>query len=470
MKNPTQARALRHPVFELLQRYRAVFSAAWAARLEMAGPQRLAHEAAFLPAALAIQETPVHPAPRRAAWVILALFSIALVWSVVGQVDIVAVAPGRIVVSDRTKVVQPLEAGVIRAIHVRDGQKVAAGQVLIELDPTAATADHKGVEQQQRSATQDGARAKVLRQALRDGRSPTLPDPAAQEQVLAEWSDITARVARLDAEFARRQAEILTVQEMVAKLQATLPMARQRELDFKTLSEQGFVAGHAGQDRLRERVEIERDLAAQTARLKEGEAALNESRHAKAAYLAETLRSLSDREAKATLEQAQLRQQGAKTSQREQLTRLTAPVDGTVQQLAIHSTGGVVTPAQTLMVIVPSGAEVIAEVVIENKDIGFVAAGQKAEVKVDTFSFTRYGTVPAVVTWVTPDAVNDEKRGAIFPATLRLEQPAIQVDGKPVRLGPGMMVSAEVKTGRRRVIDFLVSPIQKTLVESGGER
>lgn len=470
MNNATQARALRHPVFELLQRYRAVFSAAWAARLELAGPQRLAHEAAFLPAALAIQETPVHPAPRRAAWVILALFTITLAWSVIGQVDIVAVAHGRIVVSDRTKVVQPLETGVIRAIHVRDGQKVTAGQVLIELDPTAATADRKGVEEQQRSATQDAARAKALRQALRDARSPTLPDPAVQQQVSAEWNDITARIARLDAEFARRQAEILTVQEMVAKLQATLPMARQRELDFKTLSDQGFVAGHAGQDRLRERIEIERDLAAQTARLKESEAALNESRHAKVAYLAETLRGLSDREAKATLEQAQLRQQGAKTSQREHLTRLTAPVDGTVQQLAVHSTGGVVTPAQMLMVIVPKDAEVTAEVVIDNKDIGFVFAGQAAQVKLETFPFTRYGTVEATVKGVAADAVNDEKRGAIFPAALTLRQSSIVVDGKRIGLSPGMNVTAEVKTGRRRVIEYLLSPVQTALNESLEER
>ena len=460
----------RHPALHLLARYRAVFAAAWAARHELAGPKRLADEAAFLPAALEIQETPVHPAPRRAAWAIMALFTIALVWSIVGQVDIVAVAQGRIVVSDRTKVVQPLEAGVIRAIHVRDGDKVTAGQVLIELDPTSAVADRKGVEEQQRSTGQDAARAAALLTALRTGSSPNLPDRAAQPQLNAEWGDITARVARLAAEAARREAEIGTVRELVAKLQATLPLARQREADFKALTEQGFVAGHAGQDRTRERIEIERDLAMQQARLKETEAGLAESRQAKVAFLAETQRNLSDRQAKAALDSAQLVQQGAKTAQREQFTRLTAPVTGTVQQLAVYSTGGVVTPAQTLMVIVPDGGEVTAEVVIENKDIGFVAAGQKAEVKVETFSFTRYGTVPAKVAWVTSDAVNDEKRGAIFPATLRLERAELDVNGKPVRLAPGMQVTAEVKTGRRRVIDYLLTPVQEALHESATER
>lgn len=459
----------RHPAVDLLRRYRGVFGAAWEARHELAGPRRLASEAAFLPAALEIQETPVHPAPRRAAWAIMALFTIVVVWSIVGQVDIVAVAHGRIVVSDGTKVVQPLEAGVIRAIHVRDGDKVAAGQVLIELDATSAAADRIGVDQQLSAARQDAARALALLQALRTGRAPAV-EPAAQQQASAEWADISARLARLGAEAARREAEIATVREGVSKLQATLPLARQREADIQALSTQGFVAGHAGQDRTRERIEIERDLSAQQARQKEAEATLAESRQNKAAYLAETQRSLNDRLAKAGLDQSQLQQQGAKTAQREQLTKLKAPVAGTVQQLAVFSTGGVVTPAQTLLVIVPDGAEVTAEVIIENKDIGFVSAGQPAEVKVETFSFTRYGTLPATVSWVTQDAVNDDKRGAIFPATLRLERATLDVNGKAVKLAPGMQVTAEVKTGRRRVIEYLLGPVQEALQGSAKER
>ncbi|MDO9091859.1 MAG: HlyD family type I secretion periplasmic adaptor subunit [Rubrivivax sp.] len=459
----------RHPAVDLLRRYRSVFAAAWEARHELAGPKRLASEAAFLPAALEIQETPVHPAPRRAAWAIMALFTIVVVWSIVGQVDIVAVAHGRIVVSDGTKVVQPLEAGVIRAIHVRDGDKVTAGQVLIELDATSAAADRIGVDQQLGAARQDAARALALLQALRTGRMPPV-EPEAQQQASAEWADISARLARLGAEAARREAEIATVREGVSKLQATLPLARQREADIQALSTQGFVAGHAGQDRTRERIEIERDLSAQQARLKEAEATLAESRQNKAAYLAETQRSLNDRLAKAGLDQSQLQQQGAKTAQREQLTKLKAPVAGTVQQLAVFSTGGVVTPAQTLLVIVPDGAEVTAEVVIENKDIGFVSPGQQAEVKVETFSFTRYGTLPATVSWVTQDAVNDEKRGAIFPATLRLERAVLDVNGKAVKLAPGMQVTAEVKTGRRRVIEYLLGPMQEALQGSAKER
>jgi hemolysin D len=455
-----------HPVRDLLGRYAAIFKAAWGLRHELAGPKRLADERAFLPAALSLQETPVHPAPRRFAIAICSLFLIAVVWSIFGRIDIVAVAPGRIVVSERTKVIQPLEVSVVRAILVKDGDRVQAGQVLVELDATRASADQASVTEQLSAATDEAERAQALLNALAGGRVPTGGSPRLQ----AEWSDITAKRARLLAELSRRQAEIDTVKASIAKLQATLPLARQREADFEALARQGFVAGHANQDRTRERIELEQELATQQARLRETEAALFESRQQLAAFLAETQRALSDRRAEALLKQAQLAQENTKAQQRTELTRLTTPTAGTVQQLAIHTPGGVVTEAQPLMVIVPDDAEVTAEVTIDNKDIGFVSPGQKAAIKLETFPFTKYGTVPAEVTWVTADAVNDEKKGAIFPATLKLKAHQIDVDGKPIRLAPGMNLTAEIKTGKRRVIEYLLSPVQRNLKEGLRER
>ena len=468
-----------HPALELLARYRAVLGAAWAARQELAGPKRLADEAAFLPAALAIQESPVHPAPRRAAWAIMALFTAVLVWSVVGQIDIVAVAPGRIVVSDGTKVVQPLETGIVKAIHVRDGDRVQAGQVLIELDPTTATADSLAVQGQAAAARAEAQRAQALLKALAQalpsgpaGANSLAPATSSwtDAQAQAEWADISARLARLDAEITRRQAEGATARQALAKLQTTLPLAQKREDDVAALATQGFIASHAGQDRSRERVEMERDLATQHARVAEGDAALAESRQTRSALLAETRRLQNDRLSKATLELAQLQQQGAKATHREKITRLTSPVTGTVQQLAIRTTGGVVTAAQALLVVVPDDAEVTAEVTVDNKDIGFVRVGQTAAVKLDAFSFTRYGTVPAQVVRVSGDAVVDEKRGPLFTAALRFKAAVIEVDGKPVRLNPGMTVTGEIRTGERRVIDYLLSPIQRASSESAGER
>ena len=310
------------------------------------------------------------------------------------------------------------EAAVVRSIRVKDGDKVRSGQALVELDPTQATADSRSVAEQLKVAQGELRRTALLLDALRAGGGGAGTSNPTDPQLQAEWADIQARLARLDAEAQRRQAELATVTEVLAKLQTTVPMARSREKDIADLAQQGFVSGHAGQDRTRERIELERDLATQQARLAEAQATLAETRQSRLAYLAETRRALSDRQAKANQDIAQLNQQGAKTAQREQLAVLTSPVAGTVQQLAVHSPGGVVTPAQTLMVIVPDGAELTAEVTVDNKDIGFVHEGQDVEVKLETFSFTRYGTVPAKLVRVTSDAVNDDKRGAVFTACL----------------------------------------------------
>jgi len=480
MNAANDAAVQRHPVIELLTRYRAVFRVVWAVRHELAGPKRMADEAAFLPAALSLQETPAHPAPRRAALAVCAVFVIALVWACIGQIDIVAVAPGRIVVSDRTKTLQPLEASVVKRVLVKDGDAVQAGQVLVELDATNARADGASVQEQLGAAFSEERRTGALALAIQTNKAPVLAEPQAADsketqardrtQLQAEWSDITAKLAKLGAEQTHRQAELVTVHELIRKLEATLPMSRQRESDFKSLSEQGFMSSHAGQDRTRERIELESDLATQRARLSEAQAALAESSQARVAYLAETQRALSERHAQAALKREQLIQELSKTDQRSRLTQLTAPVAGTVQQVAVHTEGGVVTPAQVLMVIVPRDAQVTAEVVVDNKDIGFVNAGQVAAVKLETFPFTRYGTVPASVKSVVADAVNDEKKGAIFPAILSLQQSTIDVDGKRINLSPGMNVTAEIKTGKRRVIEYLLSPIQRSVSESMGER
>jgi hemolysin D len=462
----------RHPAIDLLARYRAIFQAAWQARHELAGPKRLADETAFLPAALSLQEMPVHPAPRRAAVVICSLFALALLWSIFGKIDIVAVAQGRIVVSERTKTIQPLTTSVVSKVLVKDGDTVKAGQVLIELDATTANADQASVGEQLQTADAELQRTTSLLASLNSGRTPApaklRPEDTAQLQ--AEWQDITARLAKLDAEAHRREAEAGTVREAIAKLDATLPLAKQREADVKGLAEQGFMNQHAGQDRSRERIELERDLALQHARLAEAVAAIAESRRNRAAYQAETQRTLRERQGQAKTKREQLAQERSKTEQRTRLTQLTAPVDGTVQQLAVHTAGGVVTEAQVLMIVVPKDAEVTAEVVLENKDVGFVGAGQLAEVKLETFPFTRYGTVHATVTQLSADAVNDEKRGAIFPATLKLQQTHLNVDGKRITLAPGMNLSAEIKTGKRRVIDYLLSPVQRAGNESLKER
>jgi hemolysin D len=494
--------APKHPLGDLLRHYKAVIQAAWQHRHELAGPDRLADEAAFLPAALSLQATPPHPAPRRAIWAIISLFVLALLWACIGQVDIVAVASGRIVVSNGTKLIQPLEASVVKAIKVEDGDKVKAGQVLIELDPTTAQADNSRVTQERAGALSEAWRTEALIKAMgkgAGGKTPALPTDAtksdsglasvelamAKSQLEAEWQDTMAQQAKLDADITSKKTELETVREQIAKITATLPLLKKRESDYAPLADQGLVSRHDGEDRTRARIEMEQDLATLRARREETKAAISLAEQTRSAWHANTLKTLNERHAKADLQARQLVAEGSKAIQRERLTNLKAPVDGTVQQLVVHTTGGVVTPAQVLMVIVPDQGEVTADVTLENKDVGFVNLGQTAEIKLETFPYTRYGTIPAKVTTITADAVMQEPNkaqqdkegeklppsgGAVFPATLTLSQNTINVDGKPIRLMPGMNLTAEIKTGKRRVIEYLLSPVQTYAKESLRER
>ena len=463
---------------DLLSRTAGTFRHAWSQRVTLESPARQRHEAAFLPAALSLQETPVHPAPRIAMGLILLFAVIALSWAMFGKIDIVASAQGKLIPDSRSKVVQPLETASVAAIHVRDGQQVKAGDLLIELDATQTQADSTRVGEELATVRLEAARAKALLLVLEQGQQPKLAATAATPLQLAaeqrllegEYAAYTTRLEQIDAEIERRRAELGSTEENLAKLTQTLPMIRSRAEDYKKLQQEHFVSRHGWLEKEQASIEAERDLAAQAAKLQEIRAALLEGQRQRAALSAETRRATLDRLHQAEQKAATLAQDQVKADNRGGLRRLTAPVAGTVQQLAVHTVGGVVTPAQPLLVIVPGDNPLEAEAFVENKDIGFVRAGQIAEVKVETFPFTKYGTLHGTVMQVSGDAIQDEKRGLVYAARVKLERTTLNVDGKSVNLTPGMAVTVEIKTGRRRVIEYFLSPLLQYGDESLRER
>lgn len=471
---------LRYQAFsDLLSRYGSVFRYTWARCSELDSPPRLAHEAQFLPAALALQETPPSPAPRVTMWTLIVFAALALLWAIFGRIDVVASAQGKIIPSDKTKIIQPLETATVHAIHVRDGQFVKAGEVLVELDATTTTADQARLRNDLIVARLQVARAEAILVAISSGRQPNIKRipgieaPRVREaelQLMGLYSEYIAKLNRVDADIARREAEIRSTREIISKLEQTAPIARQRADDFKRLVDQNFVSRHGYLEKEQIRIEQEGDLATQRSRLGELEAALRETRGEKAAIVAETRRVSLDSLNEGRQKAATFEQELLKADTRNRLMRLTAPVDGTVQQLAIHTRGGVVTPAQALMLIVPKDDPVEVEAFIENKDIGFVKPEQEAEIKIETFQFTRYGTIHGEVISVSHDAIEDEKRGLIYSARVRMERSSMRVDGTDVRLSPGMAVTVEVKTGKRRVIEYFLSPLIQATSESMRER
>jgi hemolysin D len=468
-----------HAITDLFKRYARIFRHAWSQRRETDSPRLQPHEAQFLPAALALRDTPIHPAPRIALWLIMAFALIAVLWATFGRVDVVATAVGKIIPNDRTKVIQPMETALVKAIHVRDGQEVAPGQVLIELDATTTTADSERLRNEALTARLEALRAKTLLASLANGAAPRLAPldgvdaarlQAEQGQANGQFEEYQARRLQWQAEIARRQAELQATQEQVAKLEQTLPIARQRARDYQKLVKENFISQHGYLEREQARIEHEQDLASSRAKVAEIRWALAEAKQQRATLSAETRRQLLDQHNLASQRAASLEQEQVKADQRNRMMRLTAPVGGTVQQLAVHTVGGVVTPAQPLMVIVPRDNVLEVEAMLLNKDIGFVNPGQDAEVKLETFPFTKYGTIHGTVAHVSSDAIQDDRLGLAYLTRVNLARDTIQVENKGVRLSPGMAVTIEVKTGTRRVIEYFLAPLVQYTDESLRER
>lgn len=435
-------------------------------------------ETAFLPAALEIIERPVSPTARVTAWVLLIGLALTGLWLIFGRIDIVASAPGRLIPSDNVKLVQPAEAGIVRAILVRDGQRVRKGQPLVELDPTVSTAEAMQARKALETAELDAARGRAILAAL-DGRGLAFAPPAgtpaevaATQLALARarFAEIEASASGSVAGYVAAAAAEREARLEAAKLAETLPLLDQQIEANETLLAKGYVSKLKVIEMRRQRLAAarDRDIALQTAsraaaQLAGAGSATTQSRaQARATILSE----LATAEAEAKLRREEL----TKASQRSSLQRLAASVDGVVAQLGVHTIGGVVESAKPIMIIVPSGGALTLEGKVLNKDAGFVAPGQKVAVKLEAFPFTRYGTVPGTIESVSSDAVEDEKLGLVYVVRVKLERTTVDRGDAVVPLFPGMTATADIRTGRRSLLSYLLGPIDETRQEAARER
>lgn len=434
-------------------------------------------EVEFLPAALEIIESPPSPVGRALAWLLIAVALSALAWSIVGKVDVVAIAQGKVVPAGRTKIIQPGEVGVVHAIHVEDGHAVKVGDVLIELDTTTSGADRRRLGEDLAAARIEVARYAAL-VALDDSLAAFEPPPGAPDDLVrrhrrllaSEVEERRARLAALEGEIAKLEADQAATAVQVEKLVRTVPLLRERVDARRTLAAEGHGPRLQALEMSQQLVEHEHELTTQRHRLVQAKAALVAAHRNREQVAAEFRRDSLAHHEEAARRVAELTQELIKAEQRHSLQTLTAPVAGVVQQLAVHTIGGVVTAAQPLMAIVPGDGGVEVEAQVENRDIGFVRPGQEAEIKFDAFLYTRYGTVPGRIASVSRDAIADEKKGLIYSARIRLDRSTIAVDGQDTPLGAGLAATVEIKTDRRRIIEYLLSPLKRYRHEALRER
>ncbi len=434
--------------------------------------QRTGIEQAFLPASLELQTTPPSPIGRWLLWSLLLLLVAVLAWSCWARIDIVASASGKTVPGGQVKVVQTFERGVIEAIHVRDGDHVERGDMLVELDATEAVARTRQIENALETVRSRGARLDHLRVFVAQDFAAALehaplPDKGEDTLLAREKAQHTTRLAQFAGQREQHKEELNTVTVRIEGLRSIHDLVAQRGAALEKLSNVGHVSTEAWLKVAQELRGVETELAALDGRRRTLLAAIDNLDRGRDAYLAERLRDITDASLAAGREQAKLEQDLSAARVSLDRHRLVAPVSGRIQQLAVHTIGGVVTPAQELLRIVPTGDELEIEARVLNRDIGEVRSGMPAVIKLQAYPFTRYGTLAAQVVALSADAISDPALGLVYGARVRLTDDA---GGHPLRIEPGMAATVEIRIGERRVIELLLNPLLRALKEAGRER
>lgn len=435
----------------LFRHYRNTFGHFWKNRDRLGGNLFTEDEAEFLPAALSLQEKPVSRASRIAAGVLIVLVAVLFIWAVFGRMDIIVNATGEIIPSDRTKAIASIEVASIKALYVEEGQSVKKGDVLIELDASAASAEQDKAMSSAAEATLQIARSRAMIAAIDSLKPPTL---SAVNGVSSE--KIREAQRYLDGQFQDFRTKLQRIDGMIQNYAQALPLATQQASDYKVLAKTNDVPMHAYLEKEQARIELEGKLT--------------DAKNQRAALIAETRRLAYDARAEGDKIVGASKPDVQRAAFHSRLLKLISPVDGTVQQLQVHTVGGIVPAAQPLMLIVPRDHQIEVEAKVLNKDIGFIKEGQTAAVKIDAFQYTKYGLIPGRVIHISRDAIKDEKLGLIYSVKVALDKDSIRVEGRNRNLSAGMSVTVDIKTGERRVIEYVLSPLLQLQRESLHER
>lgn len=417
---------------------------------------------------------------RWTLYVLLALVTVLLAWAFWGQLDIVASAQGKLVPATQIKIVQPAEAGVVKAILVGEGDAVRKDQVLIRMDAALSEADSLSIETEYQvhrlslrrvEAELSGAPL----QRFHDDPERVYFQVSAQHE--ANRLALGAAISEAASQMKRAEHEMAAARQIQSKLAQTLPHYQSQEKAFAELAEQGFSGKILAADKARERIEKEQDLRVQEAQILAAQATIDQTRKRISQLQADYRQRLQAERMQVGSRLRQLTQERAKLAHRARLLELRAPQDGVIKNLATHTVGSVVSQGSILMTLVPVSENLLAEVWVRNDDIGFVAPGQPVRIKLAAFPFQKYGMLDGRIAQVSADAAEElakqdpAQAGQLFyKARVALLAPHLLSDEQRHRLSPGMQVTAEITLGRRSVMEYLLSPVSRAFQQAGRER
>jgi membrane fusion protein, hemolysin D len=417
----------------------------------------------------------------------LALVAATLLWAALAQLDIVAVADGKLVPSGYLKIIQPTEAGIVKEVLVREGESVAEGQVLARMDSVLLAADGRALAADYHAKhlalrrIDSQLQSRVLRREPEDPPAAFAQAEAHHAANVRAFENALAQERRVGE---RARYDLAAAEDVRAKLSKVLPHYREQELAFEKLARDGYAGRLMHSDRQRERIEKEQDLRSQESLVASARATIAQSDSRLVQIEADYRRQLRAERTEVAPHVERLREELAKHAHRHGLLELRAPQSGFVKDLATHTPGTVVAPGTILMTLVP-GEPLRAEVWIANDDAGFVRTGQETKLKLAAFQFQKYGMARGRVIQISADATEapnpnirsgglagrDRPAGALaFRALIDLENQILEADGRSYRLIPGMQLTAEVHLGTRSVLEYLLSPVRKAFHEAGRER
>ena len=435
-------------------------------------------ETEFLPAILEVTESPPSPTGRLVMWTILLLIVVALAWSILGHINEVAVAAGKVIPAGQIKTVQVKNKGIVKEINVEEGQMVQEGDVLVVLDPTTTTADYDSLKKRAAYYKLDIQRltAELTQQPFTPEEDPDLePHDLAAEMALyqSRTSDYrTQRQSRQDV-IEQRISKLQATQASYEKYAEVLAIAQEKEARLIELSEQNAISQFQLLEQQRETIEYAKNAQSELDSINSIRAEIAEAQQNLANVDASYHKDIMTALVEAKKEYYSVTESIKKAEEDSRMAVIYAPISGRVYNLAIHTLGGIVTDAQALMQIVPEDAKLEFEVYADNKDIGFIKVGQEAEVKVETFNFQKFGMYKAEVMEISADAVNepsDQQRNMKYELLLDPTSNDINVYGQPAKLEVGMNVSAEIKIKEKRIIDFFLDPFRRYTSEALRER
>ena len=435
---------------------------------------RLQYE--FLPAAEEIVETPAAPLGALVVWLVALLLVVALAWSYFGRIDIVAVANGKISTEGSTKVIQPAVSGVVTSINVHEGQRVKKGETLLALDKTTAEKDVATVNQSLNTARVE--RDILRRLAVGSNTDDIINNADLPDETKAMLRQFASSQTALSA--ARQQAVNSTISNYQQQLQFNQQAKHQLETNAQNLKNRKAeiekqLPNVNPVDKLRLQNELsnidqritsaDSAVLGQNQQLLQSQSALTQAQNQSQTQIAETNSAFNNQIITAEKRIIELENNLVKAKQILAQTTITAPVDGTVLSLTVKTIGGVVNAGQQLAQIVPEKVPLYVDAALDNQDVGFVKPGQRVVVKVATYPFQRYGYLEGAVENISPDAIQDDKKGLIYKAKIKLNDDKSSKQNQ-LKLLPGMSVSAEITTGQRRIIEFFLDPLMTKAYES----